>query len=311
MNAIRSIESNDYGYGRKKDKYDEKEEKVKSILRQIFLKHGYDPIKFYNRRDGTDYGIDDVILKDEMPDDDPLNLSCLVNGRCSDLNYAIDYKSNDFNSNDGHDCGLKSVYIKLMSYRSINPYLPYTTFRGKRIKTVTKYQIKDDEQRKKELKIKDSRYHKKVTFMEKFYGNHYLLGDDNKTDYFFYAKCDDISENESSDREFELVSAYLVPAEQLRKQVINILNIILKAGGFNYPIKLREDSLYLNHKIRHALRIYKESNGLVQPGILKPPMDLFRSTKGGKPDNDDIILRIPENYLTPHIKFDSKGVIIN
>lgn len=308
MSQIRSITSNEQVYGRK-DKYDEKEEKVKSILRQIFLKYEYNPIKFYNRMDRTDYGVDDVILKDEMPDGDLLNLSHLVNGRCSDLNYAIDYKSNDFDSND-YDRGLKSVYIKLMSYRSINPYLPYTTFRGERIKTVTKHQIRDDEQREKEI-CRDPKFHKKVTLMEKYYGNHFLLGDDNKTDYFFYAKCDDISENESSDREFELVSAYLVPAEQLRKQVVNILNIILKVGGFNYPIKLREDSLYLNHKIRHALRIYKESNRLVQPSILTPPMDLFRCKKGGKPDNDDIILRIPENYLTPHIKFNSKGVIIN
>jgi|GEM_PF-5348156 hypothetical protein len=150
-----------------------------------------------------------------------------------------------------------------MNYQNITPYLRHTTFRGERIKTETKYQIKDDEQRKRESKRKDPKYHKKVTYTEKYYGNSFLLGDDNKTDYFFYAKCDKITENESQDKKLELVSAYLIPAEQLRKQVIDILNIILKVGGFNYPIKLRKDSFYLNYKIRHALRIYKESDGLV------------------------------------------------
>lgn len=310
MTAIKSIKSNEYSFQRQKDKYRVIEEKSKTLLKQIFWKYGYDPIKFHNPMDGTYYGIDDVILKDDIPDDDPFNLSKLVKGRFSDLNYAIDYKSNTFDSNDNYDRGLNSVYIKLMPYRGIKEYLPYSKFNGERIKTVTKNQLKDDKQRKMEAK-RDPKFRKKVTLMEKYYGNHYLLGDDNKTDYFFYVKDNRITDNINSDMELELVSAYLVPAEQLRNQVINILNAILKKGGYNYPIKLREDGLYLNHKIRNALKICEESSGLIKPEILKPPMDLFiRHKNRYNPEKDEIILRIHEKYLTPHIKFNSEGDII-
>lgn len=299
-----------YSFQNKKDKDEDKEEKAKTLVKQIFEEHGYESINFLNPNDGTYYGVDGVILKDDIPLNDPLNLSILIQGRFSDTNYAIDCKSNNVNSKDPYDRGSKSIYIKLMNYRPMNPYLPYyTKSNGEIIETMTRYQIMDDKNRKKV--VTDKRF-KKKSWIEHYYGNHFLLGEDNKTDYFFYVKYDDLTLEKDSDKDYELVSAYLVPAEQLRNQVINILNSILKKGRYNHPIKLRQDNLHLNHKIRNALRIVEESPELIKPEILKPPMDLFVMDKHKhSPDKNDIILRIPEKFLTQHIKFDEKGVIIN
>ncbi len=73
------------------------------------------------------------------------------------------------------------------------------------------------------------------SYMEKFYGNNQLLGDNNRTDYFLYLQYDDELESK-----YILDKAYLVPAEQLRHQVIGILNEILKKRGIYSSNKLEK-----------------------------------------------------------------------
>lgn len=308
MNRIRSIESNEHIQGIK-DKYGKQEHKANTLLKQIFWKYDYNPVKLLNfndeilgglfkrYNDGTDYGIDDVIYKHEIPEDDPFNLLQLRKGRSTDMYYTIDYKSNNFSG------GLNSVYIKLMPYNTMKKYLnEYTTPNGKLIKPMEYYCRKDRMQCEKESRMGISS--NKKSKMEKYYGNNQLLGDDNKTDYFFYMKYDKSKDN-NSNVVFKLISAYLIPAEQLRNQVIDILNSILKKGDYNHPIKLRENGSYLNHKIMNAFRIREETPELISD-IIKPPMDLFRPP----PFKKEIHLRIPEKYLIPHIKFNSEGDII-
>jgi|GEM_PF-5828613 hypothetical protein len=145
MNRIRSIESNEHIQGIK-DKYGKQEHKANTLLKQIFWKYDYNPVKLLNfndeilgglfkrYNDGTDYGIDDVIYKHEIPEDDPFNLLQLRKGRSTDMYYTIDYKSNNFSG------GLNSVYIKLMPYNTMKKYLnEYTTPNGKLIKPMEYY----------------------------------------------------------------------------------------------------------------------------------------------------------------------------
>lgn len=309
MNPIRSKNSNEHIQGIK-DHFGITEDKANTIAKQVFENYGYNPIKldnFNNKlfsgsleplNDRTDHGIDAKIFKDKIPDDDPFNLSQLKKGRSCDMFYTIDYKSNNFKG------GSDSIYIKLMPYRGIKNYLPsYTESNGKIIEPLYRNMKRDYRKCKRESKSKNRRS-KKKSMMEHYYGNNQLLGDNNRTDYFFYMKYNKFMGN-NGDEILELVSAYLVPAEQLRYQVIGILNKILKKG-YDHPIKLREDGLYLNHKIRHALRICDESPELIKPEVLKPPMDLFKPKY-----KEEIHLRIPEKYLTPHIKLDAEGDIIN
>jgi hypothetical protein len=105
--------------------------------------------------------------------------------------------------------------------------------------------------------------------MEKYYGNKQLLSNNNLTDFFFFVRYTP---------DYFLEEAYLVPAEKLRLQVVDILNNILKRGGYvelkeiDQPIKLREDNLFLNHKITKALKIWETT----EPKIKTGEIELFK-----------------------------------
>ncbi|CEL24433.1 hypothetical protein [Methanobacterium formicicum] len=292
-----------------KDKHSKKELRVNNICRQIFQKYNYTPFKYMNFEtslfpkgssldDGTDYGIDDIILYKHIPEEDSLKMkqvNPLLDGHpmfnYNNIYYCIDYKSNEFNG------GLDSVYVKLMPFEGFKHY--ETFYRNTDEYRVNAYYRLDRKTAERERKYKKS----SKSRIEKYYGNNQLLGSNNATDYFFYLKFHELNDDNET---LELVKAYLVPANPLRYQVITILNQILKKGGYD-ELPFQRGDFYLNHNIVRALRICEETPELIKPEILKPPMDLFRP----KPYEKEIHLRIPETYLTPHIKFNSEGDIIN
>lgn len=285
------------------DEYSRQELKANSIFRQIFEKYGYQPLRsMYNDttlfpldsglNDGTDYGIDDIIYIKDIPDEDRLNLKHrrpLINSYFP--HYCIDYKSNNFNG------GLGSVYVKLMPFHGYTHYKRNNRHSGKN--TINTYHRLDQKSAKRERKFNKSSKGR----IEKYYGNNQLLGSKNSTDYFFYQRSHELKDE---DETLELIEAYLVPANPLRYQVICILNEILKKGGFK-EMPFKKGDFFLNHNIVRALKICEETPKLVKPDILKPPMDLFRPN----PKKNEVHLRIPEKYLTSHIKFNSEGEIIN
>jgi hypothetical protein len=287
------------------DEHSRKELKVNSICRQIFEKYGYQPLRFMNHdtalfplgsslHDDTDYGIDDIIYCKDIPKEDTLKLKQrrpLVMNSKYHLRYNIDYKSNTFKS------GLGSVYVKLMPFYGYSHYKRNNGHSGKN--TINTYHRLDQKGAKRERKLNKSSKGR----IEKYYGNNQLLGSKNSTDYFFYQRSDELEDEEET---LELIEAYLVPANPLRFQVISILNEILKKGGFK-EMPFKKGDFFLNHNIVRALKICEDTPELVKPGILKPPMDLFRP----HPRKKEVHLRIPEEYLTPHIKFDAEGEIIN
>lgn len=286
------------------DEYSRKELKVNSISRQIFVKYGYQPFRYLNHDtslfplghplcNDTDYGMDDIIYSKDIPKEDVLNLKqrrpLVMNSHYT--KYAIDYKSNDFIG------GLGSVYIKLMPFYGYTHYKRYHRHTGKdTINEYHKLDQKDLERHRKNYQFPNGR-------IEKYYGNKQLLGSENSTDYFLYVKSNELNDEKET---LELIEAYLVPAQPLRYQIICILNEILKRGGFE-EMPFKKGDFYLNHNIVRALNICEETPELVDPDILKPSMDLFRP----EPEKKEVHLRIPEEYLTPHIKFNAEGDVVN
>jgi hypothetical protein len=284
------------------DEYSRQELKANSICRQIFEKYGYQPLRCMNNdttlfpldsglNDGTDYGIDDIIYIKDIPDEDRLNLKHrrpLINSYFP--HYCIDYKSNNFNG------GLGSVYVKLMPFHGYSHYETYDRLGRDTINAKHRMDQKEVQKKRGYTKFPNGR-------IEYYYGNKQLLGSMNSTDYFFYNR---VKKSKDLNEPLELIEAYLVPANPLRYQVICILNEILKIGGFK-EMPFKKGDFYLNHSIVRALKICEETPELVKPDILEPPMDLFRP----QPRKNEVHLRIPEEYLTSHIKFNSEGEIIN
>jgi len=287
------------------DEHSRKELKVNSICRQIFEKYGYKPKRFMNNdtalfplgsglHDDTDYGIDDIIYCKDIPKEDTLKLKqrrpLLMNSKYY-LRYNIDYKANTFKQ------GLGSVYVKLMPFRGYTHYEELNRHNGK-CNINTKHRL--DQKQVKRGTINNKFPNGRIQY---YYGNNQLLGGENSTDYFFYTKFQEL--NDKKER-LELTEAYLVPANPLRYQVISILNEILNKGGFKEMPFIKGD-FYLNHNIVRALKFCEETRELVKPDILKPPMDLFRP----EPKKKEVHLRIPEEYLTSHVKFNAEGDIVN
>lgn len=271
------------------DKFGEQEQRTNDLCKQIFERYGYNPVtprNFDNDfSEGTDYGIDDVIYVNKIPLNDPFNLKRFKNGKWDDTVYTIDYKSNNLYY-------LNSIYVKLMVDRSFSYYSVRYTKSGKLIDPVQRCQEKD----KKRWKFahKNGKDHI-FSEVDKYYGNRWILSDTNKTEYFFYVKH--TTPKDPNDTALKL--AYLVPAQPLREQVANILNMILKKGNYNHFIKMEHD-FYLNHKIKHAFKMCKgEKRKFNQIELFKP---------SGK---KDIMLRIPESLLVSYIKFNEYGDIID
>lgn len=274
------------------DSFGKQEIEANKLGKQIFLKYGYVPIKIHNHNDelfkgtsleeGTDHGIDDVIYLVDIPINDPLKLKSLSQGRFDDMCYSIDYKSNNFVGD------INSVYVKIMQYTHKSNYSKEFIRDGEKVNP-EEYYIKKDQ---KVCKLAIERGEKNVdSFTEKRYHNKFLLANSNKTDYFLYLKYDkgDI---------FNLKQAYLIQANILRNQIIDILNRILKIGDSENRICF--DDPYLNYKIIEALLISKDHS-------CKPfnnELELFLSGK-------DIMVRIPETLLDSYIKFDNDGLIVN
>lgn len=267
------------------DHWAEQELVANDLCRQIFEKYNYKPFKLNNFEtslfprgsnldDGTDYGKDDIIFYNDISEEDLLNLKQITPlVRYNDY-YAIDYKSNNLYDEN-------SVYVKLMKYNNSKQYVKGVIFEN----------IEKD--------IKVSKKKRKCVLRsrtERYYNNNQILGDKNSTDYLFYVKYTN-SNNEINPN--SLICAYLVPAEPLRHQVINILNEILNLKDSKHLLELRKDGTFLNHKIMNAYQIYLENKDIF------PKLELFVTP------HKDLLLRIPEDILTPHIKFDNTGEIIN
>lgn len=277
------------------DRFSKQELIANDLCRQIFEKYNYTPYKPLNFETsppfdrifdfGTDFGIDDVIYSYQLPGNDPLKFKEKKLGRWDDFTYTIDYKSNNMRD-------LNSVYIKLMPYRYRRQYLPYYERNGEIIDPIMENMKKDKARWDKAIKKgKDHIF----SLMELYYNNNQLLSINNKTDFFFfvkYTKPRDVTKS-------TLKLAHLVPAEELRQQVVRIINYVLRKGEDNQLIKLERD-FYLNHKIMKAFQLCKEDSSLINP-----EMELFKLPRG------DITLRIPEHLLTQHIKFNQYGEIIN
>lgn len=294
MQIKSDIELNEHTQGIQ-DTFGKQEIKANVLGKRIFWKYGYNPIKIHNFNDelfslrdpeGTDHGIDDVIYKDELPKDDPLNLKQINKSRFDDTCYTIDYKSNNFTGD------LNSVYVKLMPYRGSKSYFSHE----KDGKTISPLQKHYDIDQKKWKKARKKGKNSINSIMERLYNNKQLLGSKNFTDYFLYLKYS----GRYNDPLFYLTQAYLVPGEALRNQVINVLNGILENEGYPNLIQLRKRSLYLNHKILKAYLMVKD-----KPMPPKSEIELFKP-----PSKKEIVLRIPEDKLIPHIKFDECGEII-
>lgn len=270
------------------DEFSEQELIANDLCRQIFEIYNYNPVTPRNfdngLSEGTDYGIDDIIYVNKIPKDDCLNLKQFKAGKWDDTVYTIDYKSN----NNRH---VNSVYIKLMPYRNPKQYLPIYKSKGKLIDPISRNNEIDRRRWKRALrKGKDDI----VSLMERYYENKWLLGDNNKTEYYFFVKyTKPVDVNES-----ELKVAHLVPADDLRIQVRNILNEILRNNDDKWLIGANPD-FYLNHKIMKAFEICNED-----PDLINEEMELFKMPRG------DITLRIPDHLLTKHIKFNKYGCIV-
>jgi len=332
---IVSKENNDYLQGIA-DKYGEKEKKANSIGKQIFNLYDYKPIQIANYVDElylkedlddlnknytnnelneflkekynhnslywflmddssywyeperTDHGIDHVIYKDEIPQKDPLNLKHIRNGRFDDTCYTIDYKSNNFSYD------VNSVYVKLMPYHGSKSYI-VDERSGKIIDPIERHYQQDQKSWKRARKKGKNKIN---SLMEKYHDNKQLLGSQNRTDYFLYIKFDKIENN--IEPEYGLIHAYLVPAESLRVQVVNVLNGILEKGGYSNLIKFNDSNKDLNSKMVRAFLMVKD-----KPMPPKSEIELFVPNY-----KKDLILRIPEKLLTSHIKFDRSGNII-
>lgn len=257
----------------------------KDICRQIFEKHGYcihdfDPDVFKRSRsfdNGPEYGIDKVILNKEIPVDDTLRIKELETLNPYHDYYAIDCKCvNNWYRN--------SIYVKLMPDQ---PFRYYTE--GKVENRVDQYRdkvkININKSKKKEVRI---------SLFDLPYGNRQILGYKNSTDIFFFAHFD-----KSMQSNHALINSYLVPAEQLRHQVVDILNKILESEGKKL-IELKKDVLYLNHGIKEAYSIFKDNCPLPENQI-----ELFKFSGG------DITLRIPEEQIINYTKFNQFGEIIH
>jgi hypothetical protein len=269
------------------------------LCRQIFEKFGYTPVKHLVERKspgffdvfnyGNDYGVNDIISYEDLPEEDTLNLKHVQTGRFNGRSYTIDYRSNNM-----HD--INSVYIKLMDYNNPKQYLPSYDYKGRTIDPICD-NIRKDKDRWEKAKKKGKGSIK--SSMGHYYKNTQLLSVNNKSDFFFFVKYnrpDDVINT-------SLKVAYLVPAEDLRMQVARILNDALNECGYNDLITLEKD-FYLNHKIMKAFQICQENQKANNTKKILSQMELFKLPRG------DITLRIPENLLIPHIKFNSSGEIV-
>lgn len=272
-----------------KDEYADWGLVAKDLGRQIFERYDYLPtinnFGVFMFEEGLrrisedgDRGINDMVSFNDVPADDLFKFK-RINHLTRYRDYVIDYKSNNNNHPD-------SVYVKLMPFMGFKAYEEGKVI--KRIERERRYL------KKKRKKGTESKYIRKNR-LEEIYGNKYILGSRNITDYFFYVQF--TKENMSKST---LKTAHLVPAEQLRHQVAEILNNILEKEGYEHLIELRKDGLFLNHKITKAYQICKE-----KPQPPKHQIELFKLPRG------DITLRIPDHLLTSHFKFNEFGDIIN
>lgn len=261
---------------------------ARDLGRQIFEKYNYyptiDDFDFVVFEDGLrsvseerDDGINDIIFYNDVPTEDILNIkqfNCLNTYK----DYVIDYRSNN-------NRYLDSIYVKLMSVKFFETYENDKVFR--RIKNVRSYRKKAKE-KGQDLFRKNS--------IEEQYGNKFILGGRNVTDYYFFVQYTERNIMKST-----LKTAHLVPAEPLKHQVVGILNNILKNEGDEYLITPGKDGLFLNHKIVKALQIFQEENGETSDNEI----ELFKFSRG------EISLRIPDKLLKHYIRFNEFGEIIS
>lgn len=270
----------------------------RELNRYLFKEYGHRNLKsflndddsYFREPERTDYGIDDVIYISKIPYNDPLNLKALKKGRFDDTCYTVDYKSNNFRNE--LEVNFNSVYVKLMPFKNKYDYILHERD-GKLVNPIHR-----NIERSKKIQKRGHSYSYDPIDV---YRNKQLLGINNRTDYFLYMKFEDHGE----ELPFRLNHAYLVPAEPLRIQVIDILNTIRESSGHDQsflkdPIFLRKKTIYLNPKIYQALIGYEDSV------FNENEIELFMHGRNKK----EITLKIHETKLTPHIKFDKCGNII-
>lgn len=271
--AIRSNNTDEFIQGIN-DHYGKQERKANSLGRQILSYHGYFTHKLMNFNSELfpdvryDMGIDEAIFRSRIPKDDPLKLRKLKS-HYDDTTITIDYKSNNLKDPN-------SIYIKLKPYHHPNKYFEYT--RNSRMFDPIAKNIQNEK-------------------LKRYYINHQILSRENKSDLMIYLKYKWYNED------LHLKQAYLIGKDILKKQVIDLLNQVLKEA--KYPeITNNETSLRVNKKITKAYQKVQED-----PSILKRNMELVKIKKD-KNDDGDIMLRIPERYLNTYIKVDKNGEII-
>lgn len=195
--------------------------------RKILAKHGYQcvkPLNFDNRfKDlfefNTDYGIDEVIFTQDMPEGDPLNLK-KVDPFKDGIYYSIDYKSNNFKNNLNDE-----IQIKLMKFRS-------------------------------KFKYKEGSYFK---FLDKgiagrIYKLNSFLDKEKQTDLLMYVKQSDKQPNPTNC----LINAYIIPIKPLKRLVIDNLNKIRKECD-KPRLELNKSHLDLFYGLYETWNLYDEN----------------------------------------------------
>lgn len=196
------------------------------IGRDILDKYGYNPVPLNpmtqinnSLNNGIECGVDDIVLIEEIPTDDSLNLKQVKpanNGLIS-----IDYRSNNFRTytieNDNY------IFIKVMELS---------------FKYYSKDALWEEHDKGKDIRIKG------------------ILSHENP-DYLFFIRHTSYKPRDNLPKD-SLINAYLLPVEPLKELVIHNLNQINKVHS-KRPLEFNKHIVDLMSDIHQTWQLYKKS----------------------------------------------------
>jgi hypothetical protein len=224
----------------------------------------------------TAFGIDEIILYNEMPEDEPLRIKQLHKGKGNEIFCTVDFKSNNLSLSPNPS------YLQLLDcLESLdqNNHDEEDIMYDESVKPLLNHFKKDNYTIKRASRRRDLRSKSRELNIFKF-----LSANFNQTDYFVFLNYA-YPRNESIN---EQCNVYLVPAYQLREQMIEALNI-LGNGNSDNLIELK-GAIITNSTIEaYSILDFKVYT-------LMNECEIIKDKKKGI-NSEDIILRLSEKEL--------------